>query len=91
MIKRVTGWINSVRFPGADGGPGLYSRVCRSLRGFGFLAFTLLVFFLQSVHVSSEQVGVRLGAGHSLLIRPAVTRMGRLGGGDGKKNCILTI
>lgn len=42
--------------------PGSRSRVCCSLGGFGFLAFALLVFFLQSVNVSSEQVGVRLRA-----------------------------
>lgn len=40
--------------------PRSRSRVCCSLGGFGFLAFALLVFFLQSIHVSSEQVGVRL-------------------------------
>lgn len=40
--------------------PRLHLRVCCSLSGFGFLAFAFLVFLLEAVHVSSEEVGVRL-------------------------------
>lgn len=36
-------------------------RVCCSLCGFCFLAFAFLILLLEAVHVSSEEVGVRLG------------------------------
>lgn len=35
-------------------------RVSCSLGGFGFLAFAFLVFLLKSIHMSSEEVRVRL-------------------------------
>jgi len=40
--------------------PRLSVRVCCSLGGFCFLAFAFLIFFLQTIHVSSEEIGVRL-------------------------------
>lgn len=40
--------------------PRPYPRVHCSLGGFGFLAFAFLVFLLEAIHVSSEEVGVCL-------------------------------
>lgn len=40
--------------------PRLSERVSCSLGGFGFLAFAFLVFLLKSIHMSSEEVRVRL-------------------------------